>query len=76
MPGEDGYELIRQLRQHDVAEGARIPAIALTAYTRAEDRTRALVAGFDLHLEKPVSACELVDAIVQLAGPIQPSDSV
>ena len=56
MPGEDGYALIRSVRQ----QGLRLPAIALTAYARSEDRTRALVEGFDFHLAKPVDPDELV----------------
>ena len=64
MPGEDGYSLVRSLRE----AGARTPAIALTAYGRAEDRKRALASGFDLHLPKPVDPGELTIAIASLAG--------
>ena len=56
MPGADGYELIRAVR----AAGRRLPAIALTAYARAEDRRRSLVEGFDLHMAKPLDPGELV----------------
>jgi PAS domain S-box-containing protein len=64
MPGEDGYAVVRQLR----ARGDRTPAIALTAYGRGEDRRRALAAGFDIHLPKPVDPAELTQAIARLAG--------
>ena len=66
MPGTDGYEFIRQVR--GLAGGRqRIPAIALTAYARSEDRTRALLAGFQIHLSKPVDPVELVAAVRSLA---------
>jgi CheY-like chemotaxis protein len=58
MPEIDGYEFIRRVRTLG-DEGARIPAIALTAYARTEDRTQALRAGFDMHLTKPVEPSEL-----------------
>ncbi|MEO6368263.1 MAG: ATP-binding protein, partial [Steroidobacteraceae bacterium] len=60
MPGEDGYSLIRRVRALPATEGGRIHAIALTAFARAEDRTRAIAAGFTTHLTKPVEAVELV----------------
>jgi signal transduction histidine kinase len=66
MPGEDGYELIRQVRELAVRRGQRIPAIALTAYSRMEDRTRALSAGYHLHLPKPVEPDELIIAVANL----------
>jgi CheY-like chemotaxis protein len=64
MPGEDGYALIRRLRKlpHDWAR--RLPAIALTAFVRSEDRTQALRAGFDMHLSKPIDAGELLTAVI------------
>jgi signal transduction histidine kinase/ActR/RegA family two-component response regulator len=64
MPGEDGYALIRRLRKlpHDWAR--RLPAIALTAFVRSEDRTQALRAGFDMHLSKPIDAGELLAAVI------------
>ena len=65
MPGEDGYALIAAIRGLPAAE-ARVPAIALTAYARAEDRDQALRAGFDLHLAKPVSPDALVAAIADV----------
>jgi PAS domain S-box-containing protein len=59
MPGIDGYELIRQIRDLQAEKGRRIPAIALTAYTRVEDRLQALRAGYDMHVPKPVELTEL-----------------
>jgi PAS domain S-box-containing protein len=60
MPGEDGYTLIGRVRALPAEENGRIPAIALTAYARGEDRRRALLAGFDGHIPKPVEPHELV----------------
>jgi CheY-like chemotaxis protein len=60
MPGEDGYALIRKVRALDAEQGGEIPAVALTAYARAEDRIRALASGFQLHMPKPVNPEELV----------------
>ena len=68
MPGEDGYALIRQVRAQSAELGGQIPAIALTAYARVEDRIRLLKAGFQLHIPKPVEPSELVEAIANLAG--------
>ncbi|MCU0687747.1 MAG: ATP-binding protein, partial [Polyangiaceae bacterium] len=59
MPGEDGYSLVRRIRALPASEGGRTPALALTAYARPEDRARALRAGFQLHLPKPVDPDEL-----------------
>jgi signal transduction histidine kinase/DNA-binding response OmpR family regulator len=66
MPGEDGYSFIRTLRQLPPDHGGKTPAIALTAYARDEDRIRALTAGFQIHLTKPVEARQLLDAIAHL----------
>ncbi|MGI9108188.1 MAG: PAS domain-containing protein [Pyrinomonadaceae bacterium] len=68
MPGEDGYALIRQIRSLPEARGGKIPAAALTAYARAEDRMRALLAGFQLHVPKPVEPAELAAVVASLAG--------
>jgi len=68
MPGEDGYSLIRRIRAMEAQNGGRIPAVALTAYARVEDRTRALAAGFQMHIAKPVNPTELVAVIANLAG--------
>jgi signal transduction histidine kinase/CheY-like chemotaxis protein len=65
MPGEDGYSLIRKVRAQETPDG-RIPAIALTAYTRSPDRVRALAAGFQMHMGKPVEPTELVAAVKSL----------
>jgi signal transduction histidine kinase len=67
MPGEDGYSFIRELREFPPDQGGQIPAIALTAYARETDRLRALSAGFQMHLTKPVEARQLVAAIAHLA---------
>lgn len=67
MPGGDGYALIRDVRSMPVDRVSRVPAIALTAYARAEDRDRALRAGFDEHLSKPVEPSDLMRAIASLA---------
>jgi len=64
MPGEDGYALMRRLREIEVAEG--IPALAVTAYGRQEDQLRILSAGFRRYVQKPVSATELVTAAAEL----------
>ena len=60
MPELDGYELLRRVRKLSPQENGRIPAIALTAYARGEDRTQALKAGFNMHLAKPIEPGELV----------------
>jgi signal transduction histidine kinase/ActR/RegA family two-component response regulator len=65
MPGEDGYSLITKVRAQETPDG-RIPAIALTAYTRSPDRVRALAAGFQMHMGKPVEPTELVAAVKSL----------
>jgi signal transduction histidine kinase/CheY-like chemotaxis protein len=70
MPKEDGYALIRSVRSSGPLELRGIPAIALTAFARNEDRARALVEGFNVHMEKPVEPTELVQAIVSLAGDV------
>jgi PAS domain S-box-containing protein len=60
MPGADGYEFIARVREREKAEGRRIPAIALTAYARSQDRMRALLAGYQVHMAKPIDPAELV----------------
>lgn len=67
MPDEDGYSLMRRVRALRAAEGGTVPAIALSAFTRPEDRTNALAAGFTLHIGKPVFPNDLVDAAHRLA---------
>ena len=67
MPGEDGYSLIRRIRALPSPDGSRLPAAALTAYARTEDRIAALSAGFQFHLAKPVAASELAAVVASLA---------
>ncbi len=66
MPGEDGYDLIKQLRALAPDDGGKTPAVALTAYARLEDRTKALVAGFNMHVPKPVEPAELLGVLTSL----------
>lgn len=68
MPGEDGYALIRKVRALEEERGGRVPAAALTAYARSEDRMRALSAGFQVHIPKPVEPAELVAVVASLSG--------
>jgi len=67
MPGEDGFEFLSKLRQLADTEGGDTPAVALTALARAEDRRRALMAGFQMHLPKPVEAAELLAVVSNLS---------
>ncbi len=67
MPGEDGYEYIRKVRALPADQGGRTPAAALTAFARAEDRTRALRAGYQTHVTKPVEPTELSAVVASLA---------
>ena len=71
MPDEDGYFLIRNIRTLPHEEKKNIPAIALTAFARNEDRKRALVEGFNVHMAKPVEPTALVRAVVDLAGHVR-----
>jgi signal transduction histidine kinase/DNA-binding response OmpR family regulator len=66
MPVEDGLSFIRRVRALSRDEGGRVPAVALTAYARLEDRTRALRAGFNSHVAKPVEASELLAVLTSL----------
>jgi PAS domain S-box-containing protein len=68
MPGETGYDLLRAIRALPHDRGGGIPAVALTAFARQEDRSRALEAGFSAHVAKPVEPIELVMVIADLAG--------
>jgi CheY-like chemotaxis protein len=67
MPGVDGFALLRQIRALGPARGGRVPAIALTAFARSEDRTRALRAGFLVHVSKPVDPAELAATVASVA---------
>jgi CheY-like chemotaxis protein/nitrogen-specific signal transduction histidine kinase len=68
MRGEDGYSLIRQLRLLEEKQDSVLPAVALTAYARSEDRTKAIRSGFQNHLAKPVEPAELLAVVSRLAG--------
>ncbi|HXI89775.1 MAG TPA: hybrid sensor histidine kinase/response regulator, partial [Blastocatellia bacterium] len=68
MPNEDGYSLISRVRAREAERGGRIQAVALTAHARAEDRMRALLSGYDMHVPKPVEPAELVTVLVSLAS--------
>jgi CheY-like chemotaxis protein len=66
MPEEDGHALLRRVRSLPPEQGGTTPAIALTAFARAEDRVRALRAGFQMHLAKPIDPAELVLVLLSL----------
>lgn len=68
MPGQDGYSLIRRLRARDAVRGQQTPAIAVTAYLKAGDRARAMSAGFNMFVHKPVDPAELIAGIASRAG--------
>ena len=68
MPNGDGYALIKEIRSLEYGEARRIPAIAYTTYTRAEDRTRCLAKGYQMHIAKPADPGELAAAISSLAA--------
>jgi CheY-like chemotaxis protein len=78
MPGEDGYQLIRRVRARGPEHGGAVPAIALTAYARVEDRMKALEAGFHMHVGKPVEPAELVlviDSLLKMVRRAPPTRS-
>jgi len=66
MPDQDGYELIAAVRSLGAERGGNVPAVALTAYARPEDRVRALAAGFQMHVAKPVDPDELINVLASL----------
>ena len=68
MPEVDGYELVRRIREFERQGGKRVPAVALTAFARIEDRVRALAAGFQMHVAKPVEPGELLTIVASLSG--------
>jgi len=68
MPGTDGYQLIRQIRKQEEGSRRKIPAVALTAYARVQDRMQAIMAGFSTHVAKPVEANELITVVASLVG--------
>jgi CheY-like chemotaxis protein len=67
MPGEDGYSLIAKIRSLENKDEGHLPAVALTSHVRIEDRARALSAGFNMFVPKPVEPAELINAIANLA---------
>jgi CheY-like chemotaxis protein len=70
MPDRDGYDLIREIRSREPERGGKIPAVAVTAYARAEDRVRVLAAGFHMHIAKPIDPDELIAVVASLTGHI------
>jgi len=68
LPKMDGYELIRRVRKQEEGRDKRLPAVALTAYARVQDRMQAILAGFSTHIAKPIEANELVTVVASLAG--------
>ncbi len=76
MPGADGYSLIERVRSHEECAGGSVPAVALTAYARVEDRRRALQAGFQVHMAKPIEPRELTEKVAKLAGRAPSADAL
>ena len=68
MPEVDGFELLAWVRQLGRDHGGEVPAVALTAFARSEDRLRALEAGFSAHISKPVEPSELIAVVASLVG--------
>jgi len=68
LPDQDGYSLVRQIRQHEAEHGGFLPVIALTAYARRDDRDRAFAAGFQAHVTKPLEPGQLIAAIADATG--------
>ncbi|MDQ3365293.1 MAG: response regulator [Myxococcota bacterium] len=68
MPGEDGYSLIRRIRALPATKGGAVPAVAISGFAGIEDRNRALDAGFQKHLAKPVKAADLLATVAHLSG--------
>ena len=68
MPEVDGYELLRRIRALGPARGGKVPAIALTAFARPEDRARSLRVGFSMHVSKPIQPDRLAAMVANLAG--------
>jgi len=75
MPGVDGYELLRTIRRLSPESGGQIPAVALTAFARSEDRQRALLTGYQSHIAKPVQTAELITVIASVAGRIRSTNA-
>ncbi len=70
MPETDGYQFIREVRKRPASDGGKTPAVALTAFARSEDRTRAMMAGYQVHISKPIEPRELIATVASLAGRI------
>jgi CheY-like chemotaxis protein len=68
MPEQDGYEFIRAVRRRPEDRGGSVPAIALTAYARTDDKSRALASGFQIHIAKPVDVGDLLAIVADLSG--------
>ena len=68
MPAQDGYEFMRRVRALASDEGGATPSVALTAFARSDDRQRALIAGYQMHMAKPVEPAELLIACASLVG--------
>jgi PAS domain S-box-containing protein len=76
MPGQNGYELIREVRAREALAGGFLPAVALTGYASPEDGQRALAAGFQMHLPKPIDPAELLSLVGRLAGRMRPANAI
>jgi CheY-like chemotaxis protein len=74
MPEEDGYSLIHQIRTLTREQGGEIPAIALTAFAKDEERHQALAAGFEIHISKPVEPIDLIKIIVDYSQNLESGD--
>jgi CheY-like chemotaxis protein len=68
MPEMDGYQLMEKVRAAEATRGRSLPAMALTAYAREEDRERSIAAGYQRHLVKPVEPSDLITAVSELAA--------
>jgi signal transduction histidine kinase len=68
MPGEDGHVLLRKLRSLSEEQGGKVPAVALTAYATPADTARALAAGFNRHVRKPIASAEIIEAVAVMAA--------
>lgn len=68
MPGENGYALVRRVRQRPREAGGTVPVVALTAFTGLRERIRVLEAGFDMHIAKPVDPVELTAVLARLVS--------
>ncbi len=75
LSDEDGFSLIRQIRQDEAANGGFLPAVALTGFARAEDRARSIASGFQAHVQKPVDPVDLVKAIATITRPVRDGDA-